>query len=280
MDLTSGFYIQAPLHEDSQPYTTFWTPKGMFQWTRVPMGPLDSPKYFQEMMTTHVLHGLLGDICCLYIDDLIVWAESEEQLLQRLEKVFDALADKGLVLNPKKCKFGLSKIEYLGHTIDNDGRDFSDDKIMKLMDFPIPKSVRQIKAFLVLANYFTGHILMFADILVPLRHILKEHPKGKPHWSVEEQAMFAAIKKSIANICKLYYLDPEHGEICVFTDASVRRCPTCQMLNPQPPKNNPAPYTEAVALPHERINIDTVDCTPRDEDGYDSCLVIVDCFTR
>jgi hypothetical protein len=121
MDLTSGYH-QAPLAEESQPYTTFHTPLGRFQWTRVPIGTTDSPKYFQEALETEVLTGLVNVICALYIDDLIIFASSEEEFLERIDMVIQRLGDFNVTLNPKKCKFGLSEVQYLGHTIDNEGK--------------------------------------------------------------------------------------------------------------------------------------------------------------
>jgi hypothetical protein len=81
MDFTSGFH-QAPLHPDSQIYTAFWTHFGVFEWTRVPMGPTDSPKYFQETLMHEVLQGLVMNICALYMDDLIIFGKTEHELLE------------------------------------------------------------------------------------------------------------------------------------------------------------------------------------------------------
>ena len=72
LDLTSGYH-QAPLHKDSRGYTAFVTFMGIYEWCRVPMGLKGAPSYFQGVLASIVLVGLLYFICELYIDDIIVY---------------------------------------------------------------------------------------------------------------------------------------------------------------------------------------------------------------
>ena len=74
IDLTSGYH-QAPLHEKSRTYTAFITFMGVFEWLRVPIGLKGAPAYFQSILATIVLAGLLYYICELYTDDIIVYAK-------------------------------------------------------------------------------------------------------------------------------------------------------------------------------------------------------------
>jgi hypothetical protein len=74
MDLTSGFF-QAPIEEGSRRYTAFMTPEGVFEWNRLPMGIMAAPSYFQRVISTEVLGSLIGVVCELYIDDVIVFGK-------------------------------------------------------------------------------------------------------------------------------------------------------------------------------------------------------------
>ena len=114
MDLTSGYY-QAPIAESSIQYTAFMTHMGMFEWTRLPMGPTGACSYFQKVLMTEVFQGLVQNICELYLDDLIVYASSEDECISRLETVFQRCLEKNITLHPDKCKFGLKEVEYVGH---------------------------------------------------------------------------------------------------------------------------------------------------------------------
>jgi len=76
-DLTSGF-SEMTITDESMQSTAFITFRGIYEWTRVPMGLLPSANYFQKMMAEYVLHGLIYIICEVYIDDLLIYGRNEE----------------------------------------------------------------------------------------------------------------------------------------------------------------------------------------------------------
>ena len=90
MDLTSGYH-QAHMDQASKVLTAFIWYCGVYQFTRLPFGPRRAPSYFQEMMATIVLHGLIYIGCEMYLDDCIVFARGQDEFLERLERVFVAL---------------------------------------------------------------------------------------------------------------------------------------------------------------------------------------------
>ena len=83
MDLTSGYH-QAPMDAASKVLTAFICYYGVYQFTRLPFGPRRAPSYFQEMMTTVVLNGLIYTKCEMYLDDCIVFARGHDEFLERL----------------------------------------------------------------------------------------------------------------------------------------------------------------------------------------------------
>jgi hypothetical protein len=127
MDMTSGYH-QAPIAAESRIFTAFITFMGVFQWTRVPMGLKSAGSYFQRVMATVVLAGLLYIICELYLDDILVYGKDENDFVSNLRKVFVQLRRHKVTLGPAKCRFGFSTIEYVGHTITPEGLTFSEKK--------------------------------------------------------------------------------------------------------------------------------------------------------
>jgi hypothetical protein len=93
LDLTSGYH-QAPIHENSRDYTAFRTHSGVYRWKRVPMGLKGAPGYFQHAMATQVLQDQIYSICEVYMDDIITWGQTEEELLRNLEKILNRLREK------------------------------------------------------------------------------------------------------------------------------------------------------------------------------------------
>ena len=80
MDLTQGYH-QAPLTLATRAYTSFITFSGVYQFTRLPFGPKRAPSYFQEIMATVVLAGLIYMICEMYIDDCTVFGDTNIEFL-------------------------------------------------------------------------------------------------------------------------------------------------------------------------------------------------------
>jgi hypothetical protein len=87
MDLTSGYH-QAPLHPAAKIFTAFICFAGVYQFTRLPFGPKRAPSYFQQMMTSVVLFGLIYIICEMYLDDCIVFGTGPTEFVARLRQIF------------------------------------------------------------------------------------------------------------------------------------------------------------------------------------------------
>ena len=87
MDFTPGFH-QLALAELAILLTVFITFCGVYEFLRVPFGPMNTPSYFQQQLAHIFLAGLLYLICELYIDDLIAHGETNDEFLKNLHKVF------------------------------------------------------------------------------------------------------------------------------------------------------------------------------------------------
>jgi hypothetical protein len=222
MDLTSGYH-QAPLAQADQPYTAFITHRGLYQWVRVPMGPKGAPAYFQYQMVNTVFPGLVHQILEVYLDDICTWADTIEELASNLEKIFERLEKYNITLNPKKCRFGMSEVEYVGHVIDEHGLAFSPAKLDKIKTFRRPASKKDLKSFLGLASYFREHVNHYAELAAPLNSLLESYTKKGRHqkleWTPETDLAFESLKTAVITCPKNHWLTPGHP-IFVNTDAS------------------------------------------------------------
>ena len=152
IDFTSGYH-QMPLAEAIRKFTAFITEWGQFHWNRVPMGLKGATSYFQMTMT-NILRGLVHDIREVYIDDVIIYATSEEELIRNLDLVFARIAEYGLVINPRKCATGNSQVEYVGFIINKYGLTISADKRDVVRRIARPATLHELRSFLGLTNYF------------------------------------------------------------------------------------------------------------------------------
>ena len=220
MDLTAGFH-QTPIDEESRKYTAFKTSwGGVYEWCRLPMGLKGAPAYFQSAMSTEVLGGLVMNICEIYLDDVIVFADTQLSLVQRLRQCFERFKERGISLNPSKCKLGVTSVEYCGHLIDKDGLHFTQPKLETVADFPLPETQHTLRSFLGLANWFRDHIRDHSRLVRPLHKVLEGYDKRKRLiWTPELIEAYEKTKRAISECPKLYFLD-ETSPIYLHTDAS------------------------------------------------------------
>ena len=98
--LTQGFY-QMPLHKDSSAATAFISFRGIYEWTRVPMGLLPSANFFQKRMSVHILNGPMYRTFEVYFDDLLFHGQNDEDFFLNTREIFEIYRKKGVILSAK-----------------------------------------------------------------------------------------------------------------------------------------------------------------------------------
>ena len=185
------------------------------------MGPKGACSYFQQMMQT-VLSGLLYITCEVYLDDILVWGASEDEFIENLGKIFNRFEEYNLTVSPDKCYLGLSKVEYVGLLLDQHGYTFTLDKRETVLNLVLPVSQKQLKSFMGTCNYFSTHIEGYALKARPLQGLMVPYrPTLKVEWNEELIRNFEQLKHAVHNCQKLFFIDPNVGEIHVKTDASL-----------------------------------------------------------
>ena len=223
MDLTSGYH-QFPLDISICVLTAFITFMGVFEWLRVPMGVKPAANYFHDTMTNLVLLGLVLVICEVYLDDILVYGKDAEEYIRNLRSVFERFRRYKITLNPDKCLFGVTCLEFLGHTLNEHGISFAKQKLDSVVNFVKPENVKQLRSFIGLVNYFRDHVRNHSHVLKPLQDVLTQaiktnKPKAKIQWNNEAENSFQEIKDHV-NACPLLYFLNEEAPIFLHTDAS------------------------------------------------------------
>ena len=145
-DLTSRF-SQIPLHEDCRRCTAFWSFRGIYEWTRVPMGLLSSANYFQQACVFTFLV-----IYCIKYAKFI----STTCLLRTLTTTtllptfvpFSRCHEENVTLNSKKLMIGKDKIPFVGHEIDSSRIKMSQKRIEGAIAFTTPRTLKELQSFL------------------------------------------------------------------------------------------------------------------------------------
>ncbi len=172
------------------------------------MGFKGAASYFQRMMASKLLAGLLYIFVELYVDDVLVYATNDKEFLERLRTVFERFRQFNITLNPKKCYFGLAEVEFVGHVLKSDGVCFSTEKRSKVLDFPLPVKQKQLKSFLGLVNYFRDHVKDLSNKVKPLNDNMVPYKKGTSiDWTPRLEECFRDVQESVGKCPKLFYVD-------------------------------------------------------------------------
>ena len=213
IDLRSGYYHIA-LGKDSRAKTAFVTLFGKYTFLMVPFGLAQAPAYFQLLMN-QVLEGL--NFVMTYLDDTIIFSNSEEEHLLHLEEVFHQLREAGLKMKRSKCDFFKSQIHYLGHLISENGSSPLLDKLDCIKNMLVPKCVKEIKQFLGLTGYYRKCVPRFADISRPLMQLTRKETIF--NWTLKCEKSFGLLKSYLCSEPILKEADMSKP-YTLYTDAS------------------------------------------------------------
>ena len=188
LDLTCGFW-QMALHPRSRPYTAFTIPgMGQYQWVTSAMGLLGCPATFQRLVEA-CMQGIRNVI--VYIDDRIIHLHNHPDHLINLDNVLKRLITHHLKAKLEKCVFGSKDVKYLGFHLTENGIKPGQDKIRAVKEASPPSSVKEVRQFLGLCNFFRAHIRNFSIIAAPLSFLTKKESTWKKGQELPQDAVTA-----------------------------------------------------------------------------------------
>lgn len=207
-------YQQIQLEEETKKLLTINTHKGLYCYHRLPFGVSAAPSIFQRTME-NILQGISQ--VCVYIDDILVTGDSEENHLKTLEEVLKRLEAAGVRLKEEKCAFLLPEVEYLGHKISRKGLQPTQEKVRAIIDAPPPKDISQLKSFLGMLNYYGKFLPNISTKLASLYSLLHKDARWK--WGAEQKKAFKNAKELLTSSKVLAHYDPSK-ELYLSCDAS------------------------------------------------------------
>ena len=233
-DLAQG-YLQMAMEEAKIPKTAFRVgSSGLFKFTCMPFGLTNARASFCRLMEM-----VIGDqqfvTLLFYLDDICIFANSADQMLDRFELVFSRLKQYQLKIKPKKSFFFQMEISFLGHILSAKGISPNPKKVDKVRDWPVPKTSKEVHSFIGLASYYRRFIPNFAKWSKPLNAlIMPPAHQAKVHcgemkkseltefvWSKECQEGFDALKHALTTAPVLAY--PDYTQPFILeTDASLK----------------------------------------------------------
>lgn len=218
IDLVRAFN-QIPVYEPDIEKTAVITPFGLFEFVYMPYGLCNAPQTFQRFIN-EVLFGL--DFCFAYLDDVLIASKNEQDHLQHLKLVFERLSKFGLTINVSKCTFGVTEVSFLGHLVDASGCKPLPEKVEVIVNYPKPRTVKDLQRFLGCVNFYRRFVSHAADLHAPLNDLLrgrKKNDNSELIWTPELDICFQECKNAIVNVTQLAHPEPDCN-LALFTDAS------------------------------------------------------------
>lgn len=141
----------------------------------------------------------------VYIDDAIVYGSDHEEHNMRLEKVLLKLKEWNVALNEEKCVYGVTEMDFLGHTLSADGIKPDKDKLESIQNFRAPRNGEEVRSFLGLVNFVGKFLPDLATLTYPLRLLTNQGRKFE--WGTTQQKAFAKLKEHLTDPKTLGYYD-------------------------------------------------------------------------
>ena len=178
-------YLQIEADPEAQEMLTINTHLGLFRPTRLPFGVKCAPGIFQGVMDA-LIAGLPSTFA--YLDDIIVCGRTEAEHNANVRLLFERIKEYGLRVREEKCSFLQKKIQYLGHVIDEHGRQPDPGRIQAIVNMPAPNDLTGVRSFLGMINYYCAFLPEIRNLRYPFDELCKKNVDSIGHSSVSRNS--------------------------------------------------------------------------------------------
>ena len=211
-----GAFLQLPIHEDDQYLTTWWWGNELWKYTRCPYGLKQAPAHMQRVMDTEIDRAALAGFCVCFIDDLLVYSNSEQEHIEHIAKVLDMLLAVNLCAHPDKCILMCEAVEYLGFLLGTSFLHPHVSKIQAIQALKPPTTVKQLQAILGFCNYYRCFLPDYSVIAHDLNALTRANQSWV--WTEAHQAAFDKLKQLLCEPGRVLRLYQRDAPTFLYTD--------------------------------------------------------------
>jgi hypothetical protein len=214
IDLRSGYH-HLRIRPSDIPKTTFITMYGLYEFTVMSFGLTNAPAFFMNLMNS-VFMDYLDKFVVVFIDDILIYSQSEEEHVNHLGMVLQRLREHRLYAKLSKCELWIDEVLFLGHIINKEGLAVDPKKVADILNWKAPTDARGIKSFIGMAGYYRRFIEGFSKIAKPMTALLGNKVEFK--WTQKCQEAFEALKENLTTT-PILVLPDVHKPFLVYCDA-------------------------------------------------------------
>jgi hypothetical protein len=188
-----GMYNLVRIAKGDEWKTAFHTRYGSYEFRVMHYGLTNAPASFQRFMND-VFKDLLDVCVVVYLDDILIYSESQSEHENHVCEVLHHLRKFNLFAKMEKCEFDVNTTNFLSYVISPDGIHMDDAKIQVIQDWPVPKKVKDVQSFLGFSNFYRRFIFTYSNLTVPLMRLTRKNAQW--FWSPTCQEAFILLKKA------------------------------------------------------------------------------------
>ncbi len=254
IDLRDGYH-NVRIAEGHEWKTAFRTRYGAFEYLVMPFGLTNAPATFQNFMND-IFHDLADDFVVVYLDDVLIYSKNEQEHVGHVREVLERLRANDLHAKPEKCSFHVDSVEYLGVIVSPDGVAMDPSKVQVILDWPTPRTVKELQSFLGFANFYRRFIDNYSGITGPLTQLLRKNTPWR--WNDKRQAVFDLLKNAFTTAPILRHFDPDHPIILECDASDYAIAAILSQVDPTTQEVRPVAFHARTMLPAE-LNYDIYD---------------------
>ena len=218
IDLRNGYH-QIRIAPGDEEKTAFRTRYGHFEYTVMPFGLTNAPATFMALMHD-IFRPLLDKYVILYLDDILIYSPDEETHAEHLRTVLGTLREHKLYAKSSKCAFFKTEVDFLGFRVTTKGLEPDPTKVDSIKEWTAPETVKDVRSFLGLCNFYRRFVKDYAKIAAPLTDLTRETQPWDWKTNPRRENAFQELKKVMTSAPVLRTPHPEYPFV-VDTDGSA-----------------------------------------------------------
>ena len=190
----SAAYNTIPVAKKARPLLAFVTPFGSYCFKRMPFGAKNAGATYSRFIDL-LIEKLRSPHILAYVDDVIVHTPNLYIHLKELEKALQMHLEAGIKLNASKTHLFKQSAEYLGYEVDAEGIHMQEGYVEKILQWPVPETVKQLASFLGFTGYYRSFIPQYAQLTTEMN---SQKKKKVLEWTPEMETKFTMLKDLFA----------------------------------------------------------------------------------